>query len=536
MKLSTVFLGIFLISLPYFVSCQEDTQFFDPYKGFYPDGVPSAPQSVELISLENKFQLRWELPKDTGDSEIVEYQYDLNADNEWKDAGDGSRFVIHNLKNNNLYMVRLRAVNSHGAGKISSGVFGYPSPRRTSSSDQRCISKGSGRSEFDPIVLCSYNDLKGLHNLIDEEDDYIDRIFISLGSHIDATQSFFEGTTHCKPYQPGYKISDGTCEGFQPLPQIRFSSVFGGGYAIFGLYSRRFNTRMGLFSSISHSSKIMDLHLRSVYMVSTRSRRSYVGALVGSVSENSQINGCSVKGGTVFSEHVAGGLIGSLESSKVLNSYADFIYASKRKKPLSVTAMYVGGLVGWVKKNSLIHSSAAISEVSGIYTDGDNDPSAGGLIGYMDDSTTKFSFSNTELNSEGYGGLFAGGIFNDSIIENNVAAGEIDGDGELLGGFVGRSTKTESVNNFWDSESSGLDYAGFSEIDRELRVSFAKGLYTYNITANCGYRSSSELCGIEQRGFEFEEGEYPVPRRCIRCGKDYSRFRKSYNIFEHFNF
>ena len=538
-RLFVIFMIIIIVFCDLITGCNaNNSSVYDPDKisnnRVYAEGAPLAPQSVELISLENKFQIRWGPPEDEGYSEIEGYQYDLNGDNKWRDAGDGSRHVINNLENYQIYMVRVRAVNNHGEGRESEGLFGYPSPRRSSSADQKCISRGSGRSEYDPIVLCNYRDLKALHNLRLDQDGYIDKIYISIGAHIDATPSYFDGSTNCKPFRPNTKLTSDLCTGWKPLPELRFSSVFGGGKTIFGLYSNNYKSRSGLFSKISHSSSIKDLHLRNVYIIAKRDGKSYIGGIAGVVAENSSIYDSSVRGGSVSGRHVSGGIVGHLKKSKIVNSYAYGIHSIDRIDDFEVDGMYSGGVVGWASNNSLIHSCGSSSEVYAEFFSGNRDPSAGGIVGFVDDSTAKYNFAEGLVESEGYGGMFAGGVSNNSVIEHNIVSGDARGIGEMIGGFVGRAVNSDGRNNFWDLDSSSKSVAGYEDDNQELE-NFALGLNTYLLKVNCinGHRSS--LCDIDNQGFEFESGEFPMPKKCIKCTERKSSFRSS-TIFQHFNF
>lgn len=469
------------------------------------NGGPSAPRSVEVISGNLSLQFRWQPPENEGLSQITRYEYDLDGRNVWKSMGTRSPYYLEGLTNDKTYMVRIRAVNSNATGVISEGVFGVPSPHRTSSKERICKSGGDGSSAQNPYILCHYADLKALHDYYKEKGSIFE-MHIALGKHIDATPSHREGTPNCSPFRGNNAHEGSTCRGWKPLPPLRDGSFYGRGFTIFGLYSSRFQEdKVGLFSEITHRTQIRDVHLREVSIYSYSKGRSYVGAFAGQSYYSAVVEYSSVAGGRIDGPYVVGGLIGEVDGAQIHNSYVQDSPFTR----LKIAGRIVGGVAGRLIRGSTVHSTASAAQIIGNAGE-DDDIYVGGLVGELDDSQLMFSRSLSDINSQGSGASVVGWIHGGSTIKATLGAGKVIARGDHRGGFCGRSDGSHDIKEyvFWDRTVT----------QQQEDACEATSLRTADITKSCGSDDSADICDLKKKtkGFRFSSGAYPQPLQCIR--------------------
>ena len=86
--------------------------------------VPGTPRNLEAAPGNGQVTLTWQAPNDGG--AVASYEYDMNADRDWQDAGTGTTKTVTGLDNGTLYVFRVRAVNSSGAGAPTETVSATP--------------------------------------------------------------------------------------------------------------------------------------------------------------------------------------------------------------------------------------------------------------------------------------------------------------------------------------------------------------------------------------------------------------------------
>ena len=85
---------------------------------------PGSPRNLEAAPGNGQVTLTWQAPNEGG--AVTSYEYDLNANRDWKDAGAGTTKTVTGLENDTLYVFRVRAVNSSGAGDPTEAVSATP--------------------------------------------------------------------------------------------------------------------------------------------------------------------------------------------------------------------------------------------------------------------------------------------------------------------------------------------------------------------------------------------------------------------------
>jgi len=96
-----------------------------------PGKVPGVPTAVGVSAGSETVTVSFTPPIDDGGFTIVDYEYKLN-DGDWTSASTtGSPFTISSLDNGTNYAIRVRAVNSKGAGAASDPVNAQPEAAAT---------------------------------------------------------------------------------------------------------------------------------------------------------------------------------------------------------------------------------------------------------------------------------------------------------------------------------------------------------------------------------------------------------------------
>ncbi|WP_161601415.1 S-layer homology domain-containing protein [Paenibacillus luteus] len=154
-------------------------------------------------------------------------------------------------------------------------------------------------------------------------------------------------------------------------------------------------------------------------------------------------DGYVVKGLKVYSNAGYIGLFGSLTSgSSIKNIGLEYV-------EVIGNGMFAGGLAGAIYGPATVSNSYVTGNVTGMYT--------GGLIGYLDKSDIRNSYSTAHATStsNNVGGLI--GISYKGTITNNYAAGGITGfypAGGLVGGIYDGDGASLFVDNYYDKEVS----------------------------------------------------------------------------------
>ncbi len=166
-----------------------------------------------------------------------------------------------------------------------------------------------------------------------------------------------------------------------------------------------------------------------------------IGGLVGNFNLGS-ITNCYASVSVNGEVYSLGGLVGFINSSSISNCYATG----------SVHGSFeIGGLAGAADNDCSISNSFATGSVNGGHM-------VGGLIGNNEDSEVTNCYATGSVNC----GFGAGGLIgkNDgSIVTNSYATGSVRTDREVdyLGGLVGESEEGHYTNNFWNTETTGID-------------------------------------------------------------------------------
>jgi PKD repeat protein len=196
--------------------------------------------------------------------------------------------------------------------------------------------------------------------------------------------------------------------GFTPIGSLsnKFQASYNGaGYLISDLYINRPNSNfIGLFG-YTNGAKLSNITL----VDNDISGQLYVGGLVAYASSSSTISNSCATGSVNGTLNYVGGLVAYASASTISNSFSSGTVSG---------ATNIGGLVGYANNSSTISNCYASGDVSG-------DDSVGGLAGYSDSQTN-----------------------------NCYANGNISGLANNVGGLIGSSPAGETINSFWDIDSS----------------------------------------------------------------------------------
>ncbi|NQZ78385.1 MAG: BACON domain-containing protein, partial [Ekhidna sp.] len=252
----------------------------------------------------------------------------------------------------------------------------------------------------------------------------------------------------------------------------RFNTVFeGNGFTISNLFINRTTSFNGIFGYVDFLGELRNISIEIRFLsgddfsaalagfsvadiincsaqgtVQSPSGGS-VGLLVGRFGAGSLAN-CFAIGEIAGNPFNAGGLIGSIGFSSndawfIENSYADVIVSGSSN---------VGGLVGgtyWGSSESFIRNSYASGNISATSN------SVGGLIGVLNyGSITNCYSSGDVVSSSFYIGGFVGN--NSRSITSCYSLGTVQGSSNI-GGFSGRGATNITQDNYWDTQTSGID-------------------------------------------------------------------------------
>ena len=223
--------------------------------------------------------------------------------------------------------------------------------------------------------------------------------------------------------------------------------------------NRNATSYIGLFGSIRNAT-ISNLGLTNVAITGM----DYTGALAGQCSQYDTITNCFSTGKITgnnsnpigyLTAGITGGLIGSIEFSKITNSYSACTVNG---------GDYAGGLIG-----SIVYDQGNNSSISNCYASGSvtGNNYVGGLIGNVSNAPTITNCyaTGTVTGTNSVGG-FAGsveGAFGSLIISKCYSSGNVVCSGTSKGGFIATNinypngTGTGTISNcFWNTETSGL--------------------------------------------------------------------------------
>ena len=215
-----------------------------------------------------------------------------------------------------------------------------------------------------------------------------------------------------------------TGDGWPPIGDFSdpFSGIFeGNGHTVSNLRINKDDLFIGLFHTVSCS--INGLCLLNVDVVAFAS----VGSLAG-INRGSITNSCST--GYIRGSVVIGGLVGSLRSGIIGNSYSTV--------QISADGNSIGGLVGENLKLAKVTNSYATGPVTG-------HGRVGGLVGE-----------------------------NVGTINNSYSTGPVTGNSDI-GGLIGEAgSETTVVHSYWDTETSGRSNSAKEGAGRAEGKTFAE--------------------------------------------------------------
>ena len=475
--------------------------------------------SVGVDSDNARFLVRWQPPAQTRGAEL-EYQYDLDGLGDWNRMGRTPPHSIMLTHRKKWHMVRVRAVDIHGKGEPSPGVFAMATDKKKTYGEQKCSSSGSG-SRARPYVICSYHQLKNIPKLAADANPGIGIIrdlHFKLGAHIDATDSYEEGPEGCSRFYPTYEPTKITCTGWKPLPSFVKSHFDGNNRIIAGLYGHFTDQQHSGFISqlLSHSS-VKNVHLRNIYFFSPKKSPAYIGGIVGSV-ESSRMENTSVVGGRIHGLDKVGGIAGQVgtsdDGSRLMNIYAGSLEGETGEvRHLKVYGHTVGGLVGRVS-GSTLHSVASKVHVTGRDTASKN-VFAGGAIGQMGGSRLEFAVAKAKVQSSDYAGGLVGKL-STSFLSKTIVYG-------VQGVKGNRPSLVGSVAGLYEESSSSPPQDNFYEAGIANQSASTGSVGTELTTRLLQCQEASCLFGTEGFTFSDDDNEgihtgsgYPEPKICIR--------------------
>ena len=213
------------------------------------------------------------------------------------------------------------------------------------------------------------------------------------------------------------------------------------------------NMRVGVLSGdIYNSSTIRNININA----SAVAGNQFVGSIAGLIHNNcflENIHANAEVAGTSFVGGIAGGL--QINNSMLVNS--------SFTGTVNNTEDAAGGLIGWLAASGHIHGSFSTADVNG-------NAVVGGLVGRFSSSHIKNSYASGRVTGQSKVGGLIGGLWEGWLtgeIFNNYSTGEIAGEAES-GGLLGwipdeEDDEVDFRNNYWDINSSGLDYSAAGE-------------------------------------------------------------------------
>jgi len=263
--------------------------------------------------------------------------------------------------------------------------------------------------------------------------------------------------------------------GFDPVGPTFRGTFDGDGYRISGLTVDRENdSGVGLFSSVSLTSSVENVHLEGVDVTGEGNVGGLAGESLGEVTDVSVSGEVSGEGDAV------GGVVGRNVDGTVVRGRSDADVGGE---------IHVGGLVG--RNTGEVTESYATGGVNG-------DTNVGGLVGY-----NLIDIHNTYATGKVEGRVTIGGLVGQNRgngeVRGSYAAGMVDG--AEAGGLVG-------LNDGGTVEVSYFDAVTTGERDRGRRGTVGIGLVTEEMT---GENAPGNMTGLDFGAtWEVKPDDYPI--------------------------
>ena len=229
----------------------------------------------------------------------------------------------------------------------------------------------------------------------------------------------------------------------------------------------------------------------------------YVGGLVG---DNVGYIEDSYAEGDVNGVDTVGGLVGGSYEGKIENSYA--------KGDVKGDHRHVGGLTGILQDGEINNSYATGKVFAGANHEENDHGDAGGLVGAVyNNAIITNSHATGEVESNGFN---VGGLVGQlhGIIENSYAEGNVEGSRQI-GGLVGSMHESTVENSYARGNAGGFDVIGGlvgENYNGIIETSFATG----NVNAEGYYYEEAEAYFVNSGGLVGQnEGEI---KRCYSTG------------------
>ncbi|XID90427.1 S-layer homology domain-containing protein [Paenibacillaceae bacterium WGS1546] len=288
--------------------------------------------------------------------------------------------------------------------------------------------------------------------------EQLNEVRYDLGAHFLQTEDIDLSAARYSAGEGWEPIGEGKIAPNGSLAGDPFTGTFdGGGNTIRHLTIQSQRGWSGLFGYIRNA-ELRNIHLENLNIEASH----YSGGLVGHSIE-SNISDSSVKG-EVSGTTVFGGLVGySLEGSIKRSSAEVRLSATQAShdQVIPVTG-YIGGLVGGMHSGLIADSYSR----GRLVTDGDSYTAVGGLVGYSDQGTIRYSY----------------------------AAVSVEGDlTKSAGGLAGGSDGAVYTSAYYDQEIAGLTDTGkgtpLSTERMRTQASFMDWKFdeTWAIVEGCGY-------------------------------------------------
>ena len=250
-----------------------------------------------------------------------------------------------------------------------------------------------------------------------------------ISSAVDLTAILSNSTTLARDYDLTGNIDLSHIPNWQPIGDStnKFTGSFdGNGYNISGVSSSGYQYA-GLFGYVE-GANISNVGVL-VGNISSSSRASYSGGLVGRASKSSISNSYVVVEGSISSSSIvssgsnSGGLVGYAGSSPISNSYA---VVEGSISSSSSGDSYSGGLVGRAGNSPISNSYAVVA--------GNISSSSPPLSSYRSHSGGLVGFAHSSPISNSY-----------AVVESNISASSF---GSISGGLVGEAILSEIINSY----------------------------------------------------------------------------------------
>jgi len=300
-----------------------------------------------------------------------------------------------------------------------------------------------------------------------------------LVGNVDELQCMTDGVTE------DYKLAgdidaSGTEEwnngsGFDPVGPTFRGTFDGDGYTVSGLTVNRGNSSgAGLFSSVSLTSSVENVHIEDVNITGGENVGGLVGENLGEVTD------VSVTGEVTCEGDAVGGVVGRNIDGTVVQARSEADVEGE---------LHVGGLVG--RNTGEVSESFATGDVNG-------DTNVGGLVGY-----NLIEIRNTYATGKVEGRVTIGGLVGQNRgngeVRKSYAVGMVDG--AEAGGLIGLNDDAVVESSYFDRVTTG-------ERDRGRRGTVGVGLVTEQMT---GESARGNMTGLNFDGmWEVKTDDYPV--------------------------